>query len=223
MMGTHAVGRTCTAAAAQQHNRRAVPGHSVSALPAFRGKSMRGFQLMSCQKASQCRVYASAQADAGPGKLISKVEVPAFIPRPDISDQLLRWALIELQEGGVANVGCPCKVRDGFTAIIDGACVKFACCVITLLHSWCRYLHSNAMMFYLALLSVFLKTERPILMSELLLTTSLPQSMSGLAGAQVCYRVRSMLLLIVPWKIQIAEQIVISGLVMFLCRWVPDA
>lgn len=65
---------------------------------------------MSCQKASQCRVYASAQADAGPGKLISKVEVPAFIPRPDISDQLLRWALIELQEGGVANVGCPCKV-----------------------------------------------------------------------------------------------------------------
>jgi hypothetical protein len=129
MMGTLAVGRTCAAAVAQQHNRRAVPGLSVSALPAFRGNSMRGSQLMSCQKASQCRVYASAQADAGPGKLISKVEVPAFIPRPDISDQLLRWALIELQEGGVANVGCPCKVRDSFTAFNEDAYIRFACCV----------------------------------------------------------------------------------------------
>jgi hypothetical protein len=51
------------------------------------------------------------------------------------------------------------------------------------------------MIFYLDLLSVFLRTERPILMSELLLTTSLPQSTSGLAGAQVCYRVRAMLVL----------------------------
>jgi len=55
---------------------------------------------------------AKTQAEAG-GKLISKVEIPAFIPRPDISDQLLRWALIEIQEGGVASVGCPCKVGFG--------------------------------------------------------------------------------------------------------------
>lgn len=43
-------------------------------------------------------------------KLISKVEIPAFIPRDDISDQLLRWALIDVQDQGVANCGCPCKV-----------------------------------------------------------------------------------------------------------------
>lgn len=49
---------------------------------------------------------AAAQA----GKLISKVEIPAFIPRTDLMDQLLRWAVIEIQEDGVANVGSPCKV-----------------------------------------------------------------------------------------------------------------
>eukprot|EP00889_Picochlorum_renovo_P001673 jgi/Picre1/28703/NNA_004103.t1 len=50
------------------------------------------------------------KSQAAEGTLISQVEIPAFIPRADISDQLLRWALIEIQEGGVANVGCPCKV-----------------------------------------------------------------------------------------------------------------
>lgn len=44
------------------------------------------------------------------GKLISKVEIPAFIPRADLLDQLLRWAYIEVQENGVANTGTPCKV-----------------------------------------------------------------------------------------------------------------
>lgn len=48
--------------------------------------------------------------DTGAGKLISKVEIPAFIPRSDLLDQLMRWSFIEIQEGGVANVGCPCKV-----------------------------------------------------------------------------------------------------------------
>lgn len=46
----------------------------------------------------------------GVGKLISKVEIPAFIPRADLLDQLLRWAYIEVQENGVANTGSPCKV-----------------------------------------------------------------------------------------------------------------
>lgn len=60
----------------------------------------------------QMVISASATTeDSGPGKLISKVEVPAFIPRADLSDQLLRWAMIEIQSSGVANVGCPCKVR----------------------------------------------------------------------------------------------------------------
>ncbi|PRW56880.1 hypothetical protein C2E21_4544 isoform A [Chlorella sorokiniana] len=53
-------------------------------------------------------VAAAAQAEVG--KLISKVEIPAFIPRPDLIDQLVRWASIEIQENGVANCGCPCKV-----------------------------------------------------------------------------------------------------------------
>lgn len=58
-------------------------------------------------------VAQAAQTEAGPGKLISKVEIPAFIPRADLIDQLVRWASIEIQENGVANVGCPCKVRGG--------------------------------------------------------------------------------------------------------------
>ena len=56
------------------------------------------------------QVMCSA-VDTGAGKLISKVEIPAFIPRSDLLDQLMRWSFIEIQEGGVANVGCPCKVR----------------------------------------------------------------------------------------------------------------
>ena len=51
---------------------------------------------------------------AAANKLISKVEIPAFIPRDDISDQLLRWALIDVQDQGVANCGCPCKVTPHF-------------------------------------------------------------------------------------------------------------
>lgn len=54
------------------------------------------------------KIPHAAQAEVG--KLISKVEIPAFIPRPDLLDQLYRWAMIEIQEGGVASVGCPCKV-----------------------------------------------------------------------------------------------------------------
>ncbi|GAB4817797.1 hypothetical protein N2152v2_004843 [Parachlorella kessleri] len=44
------------------------------------------------------------------GKLITRTEIPAFIPRSDLMDQLVRWAIIEVQENGVANLGMPCKV-----------------------------------------------------------------------------------------------------------------
>lgn len=40
------------------------------------------------------------------GKLISKVEVPAFIPRADLCEQLMRWALGNAQDDGLANFGC---------------------------------------------------------------------------------------------------------------------
>uniref|UniRef100_A0A383WHX3 Uncharacterized protein n=1 Tax=Tetradesmus obliquus TaxID=3088 RepID=A0A383WHX3_TETOB len=53
------------------------------------------------------------------GFFISKTEVPAFIPRDDMMDQILRWALIEAEEGGQRNFGMPMKIhqrfRDGST------------------------------------------------------------------------------------------------------------
>lgn len=48
-------------------------------------------------------------AQAGVGKLISKVEIPAFIPRQDMMNQLFRWAS-DLEDNGYALIGSPCKV-----------------------------------------------------------------------------------------------------------------
>jgi hypothetical protein len=45
------------------------------------------------------------------GFFISKTEVPAFIPRDDMMNQMLRWALIEAEEGGQRNFGMPMKVH----------------------------------------------------------------------------------------------------------------
>ena len=53
-----------------------------------------------------CRAAATVPT----GKLLSKSEVPAFIPREDLIDQLLRWSLINAQEEGVAQFGLPMKV-----------------------------------------------------------------------------------------------------------------
>ena len=78
-------------------------GHSFKAVNTVKYSSMgRGLNNRSAMS-------VVAQAESG-GVLISKGEIPAFIPRDDISDQLLRWALIEIQEEGVANIGCPCRV-----------------------------------------------------------------------------------------------------------------
>ncbi|MEW5302816.1 MAG: hypothetical protein WDW38_004072 [Sanguina aurantia] len=41
------------------------------------------------------------------GKLISRTEVPAFIQRDDMMDQLYRWTLMEGQEAGMRNFGAP--------------------------------------------------------------------------------------------------------------------
>lgn len=43
--------------------------------------------------------------------LISATEVPAFIQRDDMMDQIYRWALIEAGEGGLRNFGMPMKVE----------------------------------------------------------------------------------------------------------------
>jgi hypothetical protein len=43
-------------------------------------------------------------------KLLSKSEVPAFIPRDDLMEQLYRWAELEAQHDGVTNFGIACKL-----------------------------------------------------------------------------------------------------------------
>ena len=49
-----------------------------------------------------------AAAAAG-GKLISSTEIPAFLPRSDFIDQLVRWAVVA-QEDGRAVYGAPLRV-----------------------------------------------------------------------------------------------------------------
>jgi hypothetical protein len=48
------------------------------------------------------------------GKVISKTEVPAFIMRDDMMDQIVRWALIEAAENGHRNFGLPMTVENLF-------------------------------------------------------------------------------------------------------------
>lgn len=55
-------------------------------------------------------VLAAADPNPSPFKLISRTEVPPFIPRDDMIDQLLRWATYEAGDGGVRNFGMPMKV-----------------------------------------------------------------------------------------------------------------
>ncbi len=44
-------------------------------------------------------------------KLISRTEVPAFIMRDDMMDQIVRWATIEAAESGLVNFGMPMTVQ----------------------------------------------------------------------------------------------------------------
>eukprot|EP00955_Chlamydomonas_euryale_P021676 229099-Chlamydomonas_euryale.AAC.2 len=47
------------------------------------------------------------------GKFISRTEVPAFIQRDDMMDQLYQWSGIEAGEGGYRNFGLPMTVDPG--------------------------------------------------------------------------------------------------------------
>ena len=60
-------------------------------------------------------VQAAATAEVG--KLIAKTEIPAFIPRQDLMDQLIRWAYTEVQEESVRKFGLPCKVSQKGTGL----------------------------------------------------------------------------------------------------------
>ena len=50
------------------------------------------------------------------GKRISSVEVPAFIMRDDMMDQLYRWALVNAGESAVRNFGLPMSVAPRYRA-----------------------------------------------------------------------------------------------------------
>lgn len=50
------------------------------------------------------------------GKRISTVEVPAFIMRDDMMDQLYRWALVNAGESAVRNFGLPMNVAPRYRA-----------------------------------------------------------------------------------------------------------
>eukprot|EP00775_Hariotina_reticulata_P007254 gene7254-7467_t len=55
-----------------------------------------------------------AAAAVAEGVMDNHTEVPAFIPRDDMMDQMVRWALIEAEEGGQRNFGMPMKVHQRF-------------------------------------------------------------------------------------------------------------
>jgi hypothetical protein len=62
---------------------------------------------------------SSEQAQLAPrreGKRISTVEVPAFIMRDDMMDQLYRWALVSAGEAAVRNFGLPMSVAPRYRA-----------------------------------------------------------------------------------------------------------
>jgi len=76
--------------------------------------SRRGNRLVCSAEAAAEPAGAPARAEIvlpRTGFFISKTEVPAFIPRDDMMDQMIRWALIEAEEGGQRNFGMPMKIK----------------------------------------------------------------------------------------------------------------
>lgn len=113
----------------------------------------RGFTLSFPR--TQRKNSTICQATTEVGKLITKTEIPAFIPRADLMDQLVRWATIEIQESGVANVGMPCKVRNSFVEhkLRDG-CTKHStlhACFATFRHFAVFILHQSKFSLHLRL------------------------------------------------------------------------
>lgn len=68
-----------------------------------------------------CSAAATGDLAAVPstadGKLISRTEVPAFIQRDDMMDQMFQWAVIEAGEGGVRNFGLPMSVEPFYNTV----------------------------------------------------------------------------------------------------------
>lgn len=72
--------------------------------------AVRGPNTVVKHKRTQA-LTVQAAATAEVGKLIAKTEIPAFIPRQDLMDQLTRWAYTDIQEEGMRKFGLPCKVN----------------------------------------------------------------------------------------------------------------
>ena len=53
-----------------------------------------------------CRAVSSEQT----GRFISRTEVPPFIQRDDMMDQMFQWSVIEAGDGGFRNFGLPMTV-----------------------------------------------------------------------------------------------------------------
>jgi len=70
-------------------------GPAPRAAPAARTASRRSVAAAAEEKT------APPKADTGPGKLITATEIPAFIPRTDLIEQLYRWVVIEADDAKV--------------------------------------------------------------------------------------------------------------------------
>ena len=90
---------------AQLGSRRPTPlNHGSSLLSTTHGLN----RSLKHRRTQALAVQAAATAEVG--KLIASTEIPAFIPRQDLMDQLTRWAYTDIQEEGMRKFGLPCKV-----------------------------------------------------------------------------------------------------------------
>ena len=80
--------------------------HSSGLLPTAYGLN----RSLKHRRSQALAVQAAATTEVG--KLIASTEIPAFIPRQDLMDQLTRWAYNDIQEEGMRKFGLACKVME---------------------------------------------------------------------------------------------------------------
>lgn len=110
------VASRCTRVQAQRPFTTASPIRPAPAAPAA-AVAAAGLDRAQQKQRTICRAEAVEQTPVTlprTGSFISKTEVPAFIQRDDMMDQIIRWALIEAEEGGQRNFGMPMKVHQRF-------------------------------------------------------------------------------------------------------------
>ena len=95
-----------------RHAAHALPLSARPSLTAARaGRPQRRAASSLHRSVQRCNVAAAVPLQTVEvGKLISQTDIPPFIPRTDLMQQLYRWALYEIQESGTVNFGLPMKV-----------------------------------------------------------------------------------------------------------------